>query len=89
VSNVSAKTGGGTRARVLDAVRGPAYKPNIIAGSLTERKIYTTGAVLQDILSPFFAEVVKEIESSFKNENHRMLPTTSEYGEVNTLELTR
>jgi LacI family transcriptional regulator len=89
VLNRSAKISSLTRERVLDAVRELGYEPNIIARSLTKRKTYTIGVLLEDILNPFFAEVAKGIESALKNTSYSMILTSSDYGEENELELAR
>jgi LacI family transcriptional regulator len=89
VLNRSAKISSGTRDRVLDAVRELGYEPNIIARSLTKRRTFTIGVVLEDIMNPFFAEVAKGVESALKNTNYSMILASSNCGDENELELTR
>ncbi len=89
VLNNTAKISAGTRNRVLDTAKRLNYEPNNIARSLTKRKTYTIGVVLEDILNPFFSEVAKGIETALRNKNYSMLLTSTDFNRENEMKLTR
>ncbi len=89
VLNETAKISTMTRTKVLTAVRELGYEPNHIARSLTKRRTYTIGVVLEDILNPFFTEVAKGIETTLKKAGYTMILTSSDYEYDDEIRLTR
>jgi len=53
-----------TAARVLAAVDQLDYRPNRVAASMVTRKTRTIALVVPDIANPFFASLVKAVESA-------------------------
>jgi LacI family transcriptional regulator len=89
VLNKTAKISETTRNRVLLAANELKYEPNAIAQSLTKRKTYTIGVILEDILNPFFTEVAKGIENTLKRAGYTMILTSSDYERGDEIRLTR
>ncbi|MCL6613259.1 MAG: LacI family transcriptional regulator [Firmicutes bacterium] len=52
-----------TRERVYKAIEALDYRPNAFARGLVKGKSHTIGLLIADISNPYFAEVVKGIES--------------------------
>jgi LacI family transcriptional regulator len=76
VSRVIAGTGqvGDTlRDRVLRAARQLDYLPNRVARNLRVRATRTIGAVIPDILNPFFTAIVRGIEDALQPEGYTLL----------------
>ncbi|WP_040214484.1 LacI family DNA-binding transcriptional regulator [Clostridium polynesiense] len=53
-----------TKDRILNTAKELGYIPNSLARSLSTRKTCTIGAILPDIVNPFFAQVARAIEDS-------------------------
>ena len=53
-----------TSARVLAAVEQLGYRPNRVAASMVTRRTHTIALVVPDIANPFFASLVKAVESA-------------------------
>ena len=53
-----------TSARVLAAVEQLGYRPNRVAASMVTRRTRTIALVVPDIANPFFASLVKAVESA-------------------------
>jgi LacI family transcriptional regulator len=67
-----------TRERVLEAARGMHYTVNVLARSLVERRTRTIGVVVPDISEPFYAEMIRGIESCLRGHGYDLLLTDSD-----------
>lgn len=59
-----------TRERVLAVARRLGYSPNRIARSLAMGRTSTLGLIVPDIANPFFAEIVKAVQSRARRKDH-------------------
>ncbi len=67
-----------TRQRVLEVARKLGYVPNRSALSLKKQKTHIVGVIIEDNANPFWAEVLKGVESAAKKyEYHVILVNTS------------
>ncbi len=73
-ANVKAET----RHRILQAARELNYQPNALARSLRSRQSKTFGVMVPDITNPFFAELVKGIEASARQNGYNVILCNSE-----------
>jgi len=89
VLNNSSKISENTKKKVIKIAQKLKYEPNHIARSLTKKKTFTIGVVLEDILNPFFSEVAKGIETALKRCGYSMLLTSSDFDYDNEIRLTR
>jgi len=89
VLNNTAKISIGTRRRVLEVAKRLQYEPNNIARSLTKKKTFTIGVILEDILNPFFSEVAKGIEIALQKKKYSMLLTSTDFDSENEIKLTK
>ena len=64
--------------RVLDAMESLDYHPDQIARSLKVRQTRTIGMVLPDIANPFFADVVRGVESEARAQGYSLILCDSE-----------
>lgn len=70
-----------TKEIVKKAAAEMGYRPNIFARSLRARKSYMVGLVVYDILDPYCAPIVKQIESSLIEHEYTMLISDVSYNE--------
>jgi LacI family transcriptional regulator len=67
-----------TAARVLTAVTQLGYRPNRVAASMVTGTTGTLGLVVPDIANPFFASLVKAVESAAIAWGHTTIACSSE-----------
>jgi len=78
VLNGSRRVAEDKRALVLAAVEQHQYRPSAMARGLARGRSMTIGVLVQDIASPFFAQMVSGVEQGLDNSGYRpMLMTTS------------
>jgi len=73
-SNVNAEL----RSRVEQSIIALGYRPNFVARSLRRRKSQSIGVVIPDITNPFFAELVKGLESEARRRQYTIILGNSE-----------
>ena len=67
-----------TRDRVLEAAKHLGYRPNRVAASMVTRKTRTLGLIVPDIANPFFAALVKAVESRAIDRGYATMACSSE-----------
>lgn len=67
------------RRRVLDCANEHNYQPNIMAQSLVGNQTFILGIVVTDISNPFFAELVKVIESEAAQRGYTLMLFNTDY----------
>lgn len=67
------------RKRVLDCANEHNYQPNIMAQSLVGNQTFLLGMVVTDISNPFFAELVKAIESEAATRGYTLMLFNTDY----------
>jgi LacI family transcriptional regulator len=67
------------RALVLAAVEQLQYRPNAVARGLARGRSMTVGVLIQDIGSPFFANMVSGIEQGLDRAGYRPMLTTTHW----------
>ena len=67
------------RALVLAAVEQLQYRPNAVARGLARGRSMTVGVLVQDIGSPFFANMVSGIEQGLDHAGYRPMLTTTHW----------
>lgn len=93
VLNGSKRVADGKRALVLAAIEQHHYHPNALARGLVRGRSMMVGVLVQDIISPFFAQMVSGVEQGLNHAAyHPMLTTThwreeSEEDEARSLQL--
>ena len=66
-----------TKRRVLEAMKGLKYQPNLLARSLAIGKTHTIGLIISDIRNPFYPELVQGVEElAVKNDYNVFLCNT-------------
>ncbi|MCB1498195.1 MAG: LacI family DNA-binding transcriptional regulator [Bauldia sp.] len=81
VMNGSRRVNDETRQRVLDAIHHLKYRRHGIARSLRRSKSGAIGVIISDITNPFFADLVRGIETAIQEidpESHIILSNTDE-----------
>ncbi len=79
VLNSTKPVAGDKRALVLAAVERLQYRPNAVARGLARGRSMTVGVLVQDINSPFFAQIVSGIEQGLDREGYRPMLTTTHW----------
>lgn len=69
----SVPIGEATRRRVLDAATRLGYRPNLMARGLRTQRSGTVGVMVEDITDPFFAALIPEIDTVFKERGYLIL----------------
>ncbi len=62
-----------TKQIIRDAAREMGYRPNIFARSLRARRSFMVGLLVYDILDPYCAPIVKQIEATLIPHNYTVL----------------
>jgi LacI family fructose operon transcriptional repressor len=62
-----------TRARVLQAVAGLRYRPNLVARSLRAQRSARIGLIFSDIRNPFFASLSRAVEDAAYERGYSVL----------------
>ena len=70
VLNGSDKVKEATVRRVMEAVQQLDYKPDMIARSMTTKRTMQIGIVLEDIINPYYGELIREFESAANEKNY-------------------
>lgn len=70
VLNGSNKVKEETALRVMEAVRQLDYRPDMIARSMTTKRTMQIGIVLEDVINPYYGEMVREFESAANEKNY-------------------
>ena len=52
-----------TRKNVLNAIKKLQYKPNVVARSLRTHSMNTIGMLIEDIINPFYSQIIKGVQS--------------------------
>ena len=64
--------------KIKETAKRLNYKPNGFAKSLREGTNHTIGVIVSDIANPFFANIVKEIETTAENHGYLVLFASSD-----------
>jgi LacI family repressor for deo operon, udp, cdd, tsx, nupC, and nupG len=67
-----------TRARVIEAVAGCGYTPNIVARNLRRQETRLITILLADVTNPFFNEIVRGVEQVARENGYSVLLADSE-----------
>ncbi|WP_029215025.1 LacI family DNA-binding transcriptional regulator [Kallotenue papyrolyticum] len=67
------------RARVLAVIEQHQYRPNIVARGLVSGRSMLVGVLVQDITSPFFANIVRGIEEALDQSPYRLMVSTTQW----------
>ncbi len=62
-----------TKKIIRDAAREMGYRPNIFARALRARRSYMVGLLVYDILDPYCAPIVKQVEATLIPHNYTVL----------------
>ena len=62
-----------TKLIIRDAARDMGYRPNIFARSLRARRSYMVGLLVCDLLDPYCAPIIKQIEATLIPHNYTLL----------------
>lgn len=66
------------RARVQGSVEALGYQPNALGRNLRRQRTDTFGIVIPDVTSPFFAELVKQVEQAARDHGYSLLVGSAE-----------
>jgi LacI family gluconate utilization system Gnt-I transcriptional repressor len=69
------------RARIDEAVRRLAYRPNLMAGGLAAARSRTVGVIVPSILNSFFAGTVEEMAAPLAAQGYQLMLGNSGYSE--------
>lgn len=89
VLNGSKRVADDKRALVLAAVEQHRYRPNAMARGLVRGRSMMVGVLVQDIVSPFFAQLVEGIEQELDQASYRPMLTTTHWRTKNHDDETR
>ncbi len=81
ILNGSAGVSPAKRARVMEVVRKLDYKPNQTARSLASSRSQLIGVLLPDLMTPFFSEVLANIESMCARNGYNIIVCNSQGNE--------
>ena len=65
-----------TRKKVMSIAKELGYRPNINARNLSTKRSYVLGFIVDDILDPFFNELIKGIEEYSRKQGYRLILST-------------
>jgi LacI family transcriptional regulator len=89
VLNGSKRVAEDKRVLVLAAVEQHQYRPNAMARGLVRGRSMTVGVLVQDIVSPFFAQMVLGVEQGLDPASYRPMLTTTHWRTENQDDETR
>lgn len=67
-----------SRMRVMEAISGLGYHPNLVAQSLAGRKTRSIAFIATDISNPFYSEIAKTIEDAVVKKGYTLLIGSTE-----------
>ncbi|MGI6096017.1 MAG: LacI family DNA-binding transcriptional regulator [Lachnospiraceae bacterium] len=67
-----------TKQKVLRIVKEQGYTPNPLARSLVTRQSYTLGAIVPDILNPFFSELIRGADDTAQKLGYSLILCNSD-----------
>lgn len=76
-----------TRKKVLETIKRLGYRPNAVARGLASKKTTTIGAIIPDISSIFFSELVRGIEDIAKMYNYNIILSNSDQNKDHEIQL--
>src|SRR5690625_1373209 len=76
-----------TRKKVQETIKRLGYRPNAVARGLASKKTTTIGAIIPDISSIFFSELVRGIEDIAKMYNYNIILSNSDQNRENEIQL--
>lgn len=76
-----------TRKKVLETIKRLGYRPNAVARGLASKKTTTIGAIIPDISSIFFSELVRGIEDIATMYNYNIILSNSDQNKEKELRL--
>jgi LacI family transcriptional regulator len=76
-----------TRKKVLETIKRLGYRPNAVARGLASKKTTTIGAIIPDISSIFFSELVRGIEDIAAMYNYNIILSNSDQNKDNEIQL--
>jgi LacI family transcriptional regulator len=79
VLNGSKRVADDKRALVLAAIEQHQYRPNALARGLVRGRSMIVGVLVQDIVSPFFAQMVFGVEQGLDQASYRPMVTTTHW----------
>ena len=62
-----------TRAKVLDTIKDLKYEVDSVARSLRQRKTYTIGIIVSNVLSPFYSIIAKSVEDKARESGYKLI----------------
>ncbi|MEM1127082.1 MAG: LacI family DNA-binding transcriptional regulator [Bacteroidota bacterium] len=62
-----------TRGRVQQAVTALHYRPNRVARSLKTKQAYAVGAIVSDVTSPFFTEIIRGLSHALQETDRHLV----------------
>ena len=70
--------GANTRTQVLRVAREMGYRPNVYARSLRTKKSWFIGAIIWDLIDPYFSEILSGVQKALGESEHHLLLDTVE-----------
>jgi LacI family kdg operon repressor len=65
--------GADTRERISQVIAELDYRPNALARSLKQKRTYTVGAIVANILNPFSTSIIRGIEDTLKDAGFNLI----------------
>jgi len=78
VANGEPNVAGGTRARVLAAIRRLGYRPNSLARSMRTRRSDTIGLIVPSIRNPFYPAIARGVEDVAREHGRAVFVTSAD-----------
>ena len=63
-----------TRVRVIEVAQRLGYFPNTAARSLITNRTFTVGVVIEDVINPFYAQLLNPLYYEFMAKGYRVSP---------------
>ena len=80
------KVAAATRDRVVTAARQLNYHPNALACSMKQRSTFTVGLIVGNICNPFFARIVRAVETAVMRNGYMVIVCDSDESIENELD---